>query len=364
MPDKATSGWPTPSPVVGQVTLDFGSALGERKTIKNFSAGSRVGRSLFLAADEYGCIDRLTEVADGRWGDHVRFNLRDLLDLDDAEGEADLEGLAADGEWLWVLGSHARTRNKPEKQEGEVIDLKLLADLKETRSRCLLAKLPLVEDGDGALRPVREDGARRAAMLKQTKHGNALADALADDPLIKPFTRIPAKEGGLDIEGVAACGDRVALGLRGPVIATHAVLVEVSVRDGHNNPERLHLEGEPIKRLLAMEGLGIRDLKRCGDDLLILAGPTTGLSGPCAIYRWRGWVGDPPQDPRRVRLHRPERIVEIPFGRGKDHPEGLALWDGDGGAAKQILVIYDSPAKARCDADAGTIKADLFDLPS
>jgi hypothetical protein len=145
--EQTIRGWPAPSPVAGEVLLDFGGDLGERKTIKNFSAGSRVGRSLFLAADEYGCIDRLTEVADGRWGNHVRFNLRDLLDLDDAEGEADLEGLAADGEWLWVLGSHARTRNKPEKQEGECIDLKLLADLKETRSRCLLARLPLVDDG-------------------------------------------------------------------------------------------------------------------------------------------------------------------------------------------------------------------------
>jgi hypothetical protein len=360
---QGKTGWPAPSPVVGQVTLEFGTALGERKTIKNFSAGSRIGRSLFLAADEFGCIDRLTEVVDGRWGNHRRFNLAELLDLDDPEEEADLEGLAADGGWLWVLGSHARTRHKPEKFEDECIDLDLLANLKETRSRCLLARLPLVEDGDGALRPVREDGERRAAMLKQTKHGNALAEALAGDPLIKPFTRIPAKEGGLDIEGVAACGDRVALGLRGPVIATHAVLVEVHVRDGHKHPERLHLDDEPVKRLLAMEGLGIRDLKRCGDDLLILAGPTTGLSGPCAIYRWRGWVQDPPQDARKVRLHRPERIVEIPFGRGKDHPEGLALWNGDGEQARQILVIYDSPAKSRCDVDAGTITADLFDLP-
>jgi hypothetical protein len=85
------------------------------------------------------------------------------------------------------------------------------------------------------------------------------------------------------------------------------------------------------------------------------------LSGPCAIYRWRGWVQDPPQDARKVRLHRPERIVEIPFGRGRDHPEGLALWGDDG--ARQILVIYDSPDKSRLDEKKGTITADLFDLP-
>ncbi len=206
-----------------------------------------------------------------------------------------------------------------------------------------------------------KQGKRQAAMLKQGKHGNALAEALREDALIAPFTRIPAKEGGLDIEGIAVCGKRVALGLRGPVIATHAVLIEVTVSE--KKPGRLHLDGEPVKRLLAMEGLGIRDLKRCGDDLLILAGPTTGLSGPCAIYRWRGWVQDPPQDAERVRLHRPERIVEIPFGRGFDHPEGLALWGSGDGEPRQILVIYDSPGKHRVDAKRGTITADLFDLP-
>jgi Protein of unknown function (DUF3616) len=118
-----------------------------------------------------------------------------------------------------------------------------------------------------------------------------------------------------------------------------------------------------VKRLLAMEGLGIRDLKRCGDDLLILAGPTTGLDGPCALYRWRGWAGDPPQDATRVRLHRPERLFDIPFGRGVDHPEGLALWDEADGRARQILVIYDSPSKRRCDTKRNVIEADLFDLP-
>ncbi len=153
------------------------------------------------------------------------------------------------------------------------------------------------------------------------------------------------------------CGERVALGLRGPVIATHAVLIELQVTARKSG--ELKLEGEPFKRLLAMEGLGIRDLKRCGDDLLILAGPTTGLSGPVALYRWRDWANDPPNDPNKVRLHRPERILELPFGRGVDHPEGLALWGDD-----RILVICDSPAPERVDADTGTIMADVFNLPA
>jgi hypothetical protein len=348
--------------VAGQITLEFGTALGERKTIKNFSAGSRIGRSLFLASDEYGCVDRLTEIAEGRWGTTRASTWPSCWSSTIRRARRTWRGWRRTG---LALGARlaCATRHKPEKFEDECIDLDLLANLKETRSRCLLAKLPLVDDGDGALRPVREDGERRASMLKQTKHGNALAEALADDPLIKPFTRIPAKEGGLDIEGVAACGDRVALGPARPGDRDARGAGRSACPRRHKQPERLHLDDEPVKRLLAMEGLGIRDLKRCGDDLLILAGPDHRPVGPCAIYRWRGWVQDPPQDARKVRLHRRSGSSKSRSGRGKDHPEGLALWSGDGGQARQILVIYDSPAKSRCDVDAGTIKADLFDLP-
>lgn len=354
------SGWPAPAKARARIRLECGASLGDGKALKNFSAGSRVGGVLFLAADERAAIDRLVQTGRNAWGGHERIGLKDLLDLADPEAEADLEGLAADGDWLWVLGSHARTRNKPEKADDECIDLVKLADLKDTRPRCLLARIPLARDDDGLPTPVRKDGKRRAGLVPQTKHGSLLAKALKNDPLIGPFTRIPAKEGGLDVEGIAVCDGRVALGLRGPVVSTHAVLLELRIEAKGSG--RLDIKGDPVKRLLAMEGLGVRDLKRCGDDLIILAGPTTGLSGPCALYRWRGWADDPPHHPELVRLHRPERILELPFGRGEDHPEGLALWGNDGDA-RQILVIYDSPSERRLHK-SGAIEADLFDLPA
>jgi hypothetical protein len=327
----------------------------EHDALRNISAGTRVGGTLFIAADEHCGLDRL-RLSGGDWCGHATFQLGELLPLATSEEEADLEGLAADEGWLWLIGSHARTRRKTEKEEGETIDLDKLADLKDTRPRCLLARLPLLETPDG-WRPVARDGSRRAGMLKQNEHGNALMKALKKDPLIGPFTRIPAKEGGVDVEGIAVCGERVALGMRGPVIGKHAVLLEIFV--SAKKTGRLHLEGAPFKRLLALDGLGIRDLKRLGDDLLILAGPTTALSGPVALYRWRNWVHEPPLDETKVRLHRPERILDLPFGRGVDHPEGLALW-GD----NQILVICDSPAPDRIDAATGAILADLFEIPA
>ncbi|AHE56637.1 DUF3616 domain-containing protein [Sphingomonas sanxanigenens] len=353
----ATRGWPKPDKPVARIELRFGDQ--HHDILTNVSAGTRVGDTMFVASDEDAILNRFL-LRDGLWQEDGSCHLDTLLPLEWKEEEADLEGLAVDDGWLWLVGSHARTRRKPEKEADACIDLDRLADLKDTRPRCLLARVPMVERGDGHV-PVARDGDRRAGMLRQTKHGNALAKALRKDPLIAPFTRVPAKEGGVDVEGIAVCGDRIAIGMRGPVIATHALLVEF--RFTVKPSGRLAIVGTPFNRLLAMEGLGIRDLKRCDDDLLILAGPTTGLSGPCALYRWKDWAKDPPRDAHKVRLHRPERIVELPFGRGTDHPEGLALWDADTNGLRHILVLNDSPGADRVDPEHRTIVADLFRLP-
>lgn len=344
--------WPPVAAPCAQVRLRLPRA--SEKALTNLSAAARSGGTLFLADDERGVIARLV-AGDGAWVCDEEFALASLLALAWPEEEPDVEGLAIEDGWLWIVGSHARTRAKVEKAERETIDLDELADLRDTRARSLLARVPLV-DRDGRLTPVRRDGARRGGLVRQGKGGGALAKALRQDALLAPFAQVPAKEGGIDVEGIATCADRVALGMRGPVVGGHALLLEMTVaakKDG-----RLVLADTPVKRLLALEGLGIRDLKRVGDDLLILAGPTTGLDGPCALYRWRGWVLDPPRDPRVVRLHRPERVLELPFGRGEDHPEGLALWD-DGG----VLVVCDSPAAARVDAGARELVAEVYALP-
>ena len=245
---------------------------------------------------------------------------------------------------------------------GDRIDLDAFATLKDTRPRCLLARLPLAPDPDvdGAMLPVARDGERRAGMLRQIRHGNRLARLMKENPLLRPFTRTAAKEGGVDLEGIAVAGRRIAIGMRGPVIQTYAVLLEFEFAAKRSG--RLTIAGPLHKRLLELDGLGIRDLKRDGADLLILAGPTTGLDGPCAVYRWADWLGDPPRDDRIVRRHRPERIIDLPFGRGDDHPEGLVLIDGAGGA-REIVVICDGPAATRLDVASRTLRCDRFRLP-
>jgi hypothetical protein len=347
--------WPPTTNPVGQQRLVLDADCGEADDpTENLSAAARDGETLFLGSDEGVCIEQLRKTDDG-WGRHRRVPLDTLLDLEEAAEEADIEGLATDDGWLWVLGSHARTRPKIAKDGGDRIDLATFASLKDTRPRCLLARVPLVEE-DGAMQPVRRDGDRRAGMLRQNKHGNDLAHRMVKHPLLKPFTKIAAKEGGVDLEGLAVAYPRVAIGMRGPVIQTYAVLLEFEMSARKSG--RLEIAGPLYKRLLELDGLGIRDLKVAGEDLLILAGPTTGLDGPCAIYRWAGWLGEPALDETNVRLHRPERIIDLPFGRGDDHPEGLFLLE-DG----EIVVVPDGPAAHRIDPATRAIRCDRFRLP-
>jgi hypothetical protein len=345
--------WPAPAEPIEQVALSF-DAPGD--TVANLSASVRVGDNLFVGADEACAIERLTIGKSGANG-HRSFPLAELLDLADPDEEADIEGLAFEDGWLWVVGSHARTRPNPKKKKkkGKKLDLSALADLKDTRPRCLLARLPLIQ-GDDGWEPVKADGDRKAGLIRQNKHGSALAKRLAKDELLAPFTCVPAKEGGVDVEGIAVCGERVALGMRGPVISGLALLLELQVHAKASG--KLGIASGPAKRFLAMEGLGIRDLKRRGDDLLILAGPTTNLSGPCAVYGWENWAKQPPRDAQEVEVHVPTRILELPFGRGFDHPEGLALWEEN-----SLLVVCDSPGPDRLKHKGQTILTDLYQLP-
>ncbi|MGN7161284.1 DUF3616 domain-containing protein [Sphingomonas sp. SAFR-052] len=361
MPDPTTP-WPATTAPAGteRLILDAERGTADDPAL-DLSAAARHGRTMFLGSDEGVRLERLIGDGDGDWGRHRRFPLDAILDLD-ASGEADIEGLAEENGWLWVLGSHARTRPKIGGGGDNRIDLTKFATLKHTRPRCLLARLPLAPDTDtdGAVLPVRRDGDRRAGMLRQTKYGNRLSRMLQESPLLRPFTRIAAKEGGVDLEGIAVAGNRIAIGMRGPVIQTHAVLLEVEVVPTRTG--RLKILGPLHIRILELDGLGIRDLKRDGADLLILAGPTTGLDGPCAVYRWKDWLGDPPQHEQVVRRHRPKRIIDLPFGRGDDHPEGLVLLDRPEGG-RDLLVICDSPAVARIDRATNSVRCDRFRLP-
>lgn len=324
----------------------------------NLSAVALRDRSVFLGTDEGTVLDRLTLAKNDRLAGHVAFPLLELLALADTSGEddeIDIEGLEVEGDRLWIVGSHSRTRGKP--KDDPLADL---AVVKHNPNRHLLACMPLRASpaGDHDLAPTG------AARLPIGKKRGALVKALRNDAHLKPFFRLPAKENGFDIEGIAVYGRRILLGLRGPVLRGIAIVLEIEVaEDGEGllKLKPLAPDGRPCrKHLLDLGGNGVRDLHRAGEDVLILAGPTADLDGRCALWRWR----DPfalQGDSFLAEDERLQRILRIPVGNDADHPEGFSVLPDSGG--REILVVYDAPAKERCRGK-GAVLADIFELPA
>ncbi|NNG25594.1 DUF3616 domain-containing protein [Telluria aromaticivorans] len=342
----------------------------------------RMGQTLWVANDESISIERLSlceEDSSGRSSftqGHRQYALHDYFALPmpphgetpDDINEADIEGLASDGKYLWVTGSHSLRRKQPKEGDGVKKAHKRLASVSTDGNRYLLGRIPVVEE-DGAPSLARasthKDKRRSAAMLRCDAHGNELTALLKDDEHLGPFLAIPGKDNGFDIEGLAIAGKHLLLGLRGPVLRGWAVIIEVALVD---DAEEGWLRLAPVddegklyrKHFLDLKGLGIRDMCIRGKDLLVLAGPTMDLDGPVSVLCWRG--GAAPASECVVPADALERVLDLPFGQGVDHPEGMALFSCDGGSTEALLVVHDAASPSRQIGES-TLVADVFALP-
>lgn len=364
---------------LGRAELEFDRARQQVKKGKQLRDGLSAvvarGSTLWLANDESCSLERLSRVsaddAELHYAAHVQYPLRDYLDLPCERSEIDIEGLDIDGDWLWLVGSHSLKREKPDADAPAQEQRQALATLASDGNRYLLARLPLAHGAGGShpQRRLERDGSLLcAAQLEGDAVGNELSEALADDPHLGPFLKLPGKDNGFDIEGLAVHAGRVFVGLRGPVLRGWAVILELEPvpRDNSDHVLRLKRIGPGQRRyrkhFLQLDGLGIRDLVLQGDDLLILAGPTMDLDGPVELVRWPG--GARPE--QESVLHREQliRLGQLPFGQGseqgRDHAEGMTLCPQAGKPC--LLVVYDASADSRVTGTS-SVAADLFVLP-
>lgn len=367
---------------VQNVVLEFAPStapLGKGKALRDgLSVVAQIGATLWVANDETISLERLTLTIDSETGqriqgrEHASFALADYLDLpvppsaDPEETvEADLEGLAYENGELWLVGSHSLKRKKPKDHSEKAAQQ--LAKISRDGNRNLLARIPVV-DAEGGWRLARRDGQRAAARLAGNGESNELTDALRDDPHLAPFLAIPGKDNGFDIEGLAIADGRLFLGLRGPVLRGWAVILELETKRDSDSPEILHLkpiahDDRPyLKHFLRLGGLGIRDLCRHGDDLLILAGPTMDLDGPVRVLRWGGGAKRHTTG-EMVADNALQCLLDIPYGDGDDHAEGMTLFSPDGGKTPALLVVYDAAAEQRKQGEHA-VTADIFPLPA
>lgn len=347
-----------------RVQLDFSSLFSEHR--QDISAVLLTPENhLWLGSDETSTIERLDWMGEKIFANHQQFHVSNYIELPAPESEEiDIEGLAYTDEYLWFVGSHSYKRKKPKPDKSGLKNFERLATIATEANRYILGRIPLVNGNLHKFHPHphHPDMQLNAAKLQVTPQGNTLIDALQTDPHLGAFiqAKIPGKDNGFDIEGIAVEQNRIFLGLRGPVLRGWAIILEVEVTS--NNPGILELcpigiEGRPYKKhFFNLQGLGIRDLLRDGDDFLILAGPTMDLDGPVTVYRQQDGI-----HLQEGTFNHPVAILAVPFGDGDDHAEGITLFSSINGSSS-LLVVYDSPASDRLLGETG-ILADIFELP-
>jgi hypothetical protein len=176
---------------------------------------------------------------------------------------------------------------------------------------------------------------------------------------------LPSKENGFDIEGLAVRGDRVFLGLRGPVLRGWAIIVEIAVEESDAGVLTLKPIGPSDalykKHFVDLNGLGVREICFLGEDLIILAGPTMALEGAMRVFRLQGILEQPSNSLSSQDSDDLEVLFDLPLTIGSDHAEGLTLFPClDHNPA--LMVVYDDPNAAR-RSDAHSVYADIFRLP-
>ncbi len=346
--------------------LDNGKQLRDGLSAVVFSDST-----LWLAGDETVRLERLSPENSDAYNHHAAFPLRDYLSLPaGAEGEADIEGLdVADG-YLWLVGSHSLKRRSPKPGKSSAENRKRLTSVESDGNRFLLARIPISQQGPPqslAKKTGKRNNRRVAAQLRGSTTGNDLTIALRKDRHFQNFAAIPGKDNGLDIEGLAVAAGRIFVGLRGPVLRGWTTILELAVTE-KRLPSILRLreigaKGRPYrKHFLELGGLGVRDLCIDGNDLLILAGPTMDLDGPVTVFRWR--AGATPKEESVVFGDALETVVEVPFGKGTDHAEGMTLLPLDDKGRRSLLILYDAPSNERKKSGKGeaTLRADVFEL--
>ena len=359
------------------VTLDSAGAGEKNGRVRDISCVEQVGCNLWLGSDETIVAERLSwDSKRKRFGQHAVFDLTKFFTLPaGADEEIDIEGMAVAPPYLWITGSHSLTRGKADgKTFAEAITE--LTTIQRQTNRYFLARLPLVEGVDSpgdyellrtAVDPAAPDRSISASRLFGTGATSVLTDALRFDELLRPYVDLPSKDNGLDVEGLAVAGERVLLGLRGPVLRGWAVVLELEPEyfcDGYFTLRSIGRKGKLYRRhFFDLRGLGIRDLQIVDDDLLILAGPTMAIDGRVLLLRWKRFK----KRSKEAVVTRDELDVVLDFAsrdigqRGRNHPEGIALFrpPAECDLPAGLLVTYDSPA-GEYRKSKSCVNADLF----
>lgn len=249
----------------------------------NASAAVALGPLHFVAASDEDNRLRVYRL-DQTGGPVFQLDLSGFLGVRGKASEVDIEGAATLGDVDYWIGSHGASKDgraRPNRQR--------LFGVRRTGTD----EAPRLEPVG---RPCRTLGAGLVADPRYRRLG--LSEALLE--------RSP-DDGGLNIEGLAACGaDGLLIGLRGPLVAGQALVAPLLNPRATLDGEAPRL-GDPIR--LDLHGQGIRDFTWSGREYFLIAGGTEGAGKP-RLYRWEGPGGRPmPIEQKGLKSFNPEALV-------------------------------------------------------
>jgi hypothetical protein len=228
--------------------------------------------------------------------------------IDDETAEVDMEGAASDGRHVFIVGSHSRSRKKLESARTYEKNRRRLTQIDDQAARYHVFRLAL------------DDGGRCVS-----RDSISLGKILANDEILAPFSRLPGKENGVDIEGIAAAGGTLYFGFRGPVLRGNFVPVVALQYDRPDDYRILFVD---------LAGRGIRDLAAVAGGLLLLAGPVGDGDESYELYFWNKLDCLPGQDAPRGKVTR----VGTVRSSGEAKPEGIAIVEETGGQVRLLLL--------------------------
>jgi hypothetical protein len=270
----------------------------------DLSAIGRMGTYLVIGGDEavgpdkdLNIIQVLSKQEDGQYvaGEDIV-----LPDVDKNDGrELDIEGIAVDGNFIYVVGSHSSTRNNAASKKSYKRNRKTFnqGKIKNEPSRDWLHQVEVNQQ----VQPLE---------IKSI----SLTDVISNHKALKAFSEIPSKENGVDIEGIAVDDGWVYVGFRGPVFRDNYVPVLKFKFDEHEESVTL--------LLVKLDGGGVRGMASVMDGFLIVSGPVGDAPGPYLVHHWNGQDMVPGKD-RDDTTGYIAKLGEIDVSKGK--AEGILV---------------------------------------
>lgn len=313
-----------PLQAVGPVELSGGL-----KADKDVSGIAKLGRLLVVGSDEgvgadenKNIIQFLEPESDNKY--KVSKNSLLFKGSEDNGKEMDIEGIAVDGHVVYVIGSHSAKRSRIEAKKKLKTNLKAFrhSKISPEDNRSWLYRLKVNADGK-----------------VEKKNRISLREIIQNDDVLKTFSDIPSKENGIDIEGVAAKGDFLYVGFRGPVFRGNWVPVMKLEFEDPEDYELLYVD---------LRGRGIRDIASVSDGFLLIAGPVGGGPASFQLYHWDGKEMIPGRDRDLEDIGKLTLLGEIVPPMSTEPParakaEGIVVLAEDG-PEYDLIVVYDSAA--------------------